>query len=307
MLMRACDSKEHRVSDSTPATEPVGHETHAPQTTAPVRYETHIPQATAPVRYETHANVATITLDRPDELNSLDLATKEALLAAVQRAAADPAVRCVLVTGSGRAFSVGQDLREHCDNLTTKTIEDVWSTVNDHYTPLALALATMDKPVVAAVNGVAAGAGMSIALACDLRIAAESAAFNTAFTAVALSCDTGASWTLPRLVGTAKAAELLMMPRTVKSAEALALGLVTDVVPDHELAARALSVAGRLAAGPTLAYASVKKAITYSAAHPLGEALAFEGELMALTGASEDHRNAVQAFVAKQKPTFEGR
>lgn len=282
------------MSDSTPMAKPTRHETDAASTTEPVLYEV-------------DGNVATITLSRPDELNSLDAVTKEALLDAVQRAAADTGVRCALLTASGRAFSVGQDLREHSENLATLALEDVWSTVNDHYTPLALALATMDKPVVAAVNGVAAGAGMSIALACDLRIAAESAAFNTAFTAVGLSCDTGASWTLPRLVGPAKAAELLMLPRTIGSAEALSLGLVSEVVPDLELAARALSVARRLAAGPTLAYASVKKAITYSATHPLDEALASEGQLMALTGGSEDHRNAVRAFVSKQKPTFRGR
>lgn len=260
-----------------------------------------------PVRYEEAAGVATICLSRPDEMNSLDLATKEALLAAVQGAAADSQVRCVLLTGSGRAFSVGQDLREHRDNLATKPLEAVWSTVRDHYSPIALALATMEKPVVAAVNGVAAGAGMSLALACDVRLAAESASFNTAFTSVALSCDTGISWTLPRVVGAARATSLLMMPRTIDSAEALALGLVSEVVSDEELSSRACAVALRLAAGPTLALACVKKALAFSATHPLDEALACEGELMALAGASEDHRSAVQAFVAKQKPTFRGR
>ncbi|MBA2446189.1 MAG: enoyl-CoA hydratase/isomerase family protein, partial [Nocardioidaceae bacterium] len=231
----------------------------------------------------------------------------EALLAAVQGAAADSAVRCVVLTGSGRAFSVGQDLREHLDNLTTKPLEDVWSTVQDHYSPIALCLATMEKPVVAAVNGVAAGAGMSLALACDVRLAAESASFNTAFTSVALSCDTGVSWTLPRVVGAARAASLLMVPRTIGSAEALALGLVTEVVPDEELSSRASAVALRLAAGPTLAYACVKKALTFSATHSLEETLALEGQLMALTGSSEDHRSAVQSFVAKEKPAFRGR
>ncbi len=260
-----------------------------------------------PVRYETEQGVATITLSRPDEMNSLNRATKDALLEAVRRAAADDVVRCVLLTGSGRAFCVGQDLREHIDNLTTKRLEDVWSTVADHYTPLALTLTTMSKPVVAAVNGVAAGAGMSIALACDLRIAAESAGFNSAFAAVGLSCDTGLSWTLPRVVGPGKAAELLMLPRTITADEALALGLISQVVPDDELASRSAGVARRLAGGPTLAYASIKKAIRYAATHSIDEALAFEGQLMTLTGASQDHLNAVQSFVAaKAKPAFQG-
>lgn len=259
-----------------------------------------------PVRYQTDGGVATIALSRPDEMNSLDRATKEALLAAVRRAASDSSVRCVVLTGSGRAFCVGQDLREHIDNLAAQPLEEVWSTVEDHYTPIALCLATMDKPVIAAVNGVAAGAGMSIALACDLRIAAESASFNTAFTGVGLSCDTGASWTLPRLVGAGRATELLLIPRTLSAADAFSIGLVARVVPDDGLASLASGLAAQLANGPTLAYASVKKAIAYSAVHPLGEALAFEGQLMALTGASEDHRDAVQSFVAKKKPTFGG-
>ncbi|MGA9345764.1 MAG: enoyl-CoA hydratase-related protein, partial [Nocardioidaceae bacterium] len=156
---------------------------------------------TAPVTYDVADQVATITLARPEDMNSLDTATKDALLGAIQRAAGDDDVRCVVLTGTGRAFCVGQDLREHIANISTQSIEEVWSTVDRHYTPIALGLATMEKPVIAAVNGVAAGAGMSIALACDLRLAADTAGFNTAFTAIGLSCDTGASWSLPRLVG----------------------------------------------------------------------------------------------------------
>jgi 2-(1,2-epoxy-1,2-dihydrophenyl)acetyl-CoA isomerase len=144
-----------------------------------------------PVRYDVQDHVATITLDRPDAMNSLDVATKEALLAAIQRAAGNDDVRAVVLTGSGRAFCVGQDLREHIQNISTKALEEVWSTVDKHYSPIALGLATMPKPVIAAVNGVAAGAGLSIAMACDLRLAADTAGFNTAFTGVALSCDTG--------------------------------------------------------------------------------------------------------------------
>ena len=260
-----------------------------------------------PVRYDVQDQVATITLDRPDAMNSLDLATKEALLAAIQRAAGNVDVRAVVLTGSGRAFCVGQDLREHIENIASKPLEEVWATVDAHYSPIALGLATMAKPVIAAVNGVAAGAGLSIAMACDLRIAADTAGFNTAFTGVALSCDTGSSWTLPRLIGPTKAMELLLMPRTLDSQEALELGLVNRVVPADDLAVEAATLAGRLATGPTLAYASVKQSMAFAATHPLEEALAFESRMMARTGGSDDHRNAVQSFVDKEKPTFEGR
>lgn len=260
-----------------------------------------------PVRYAVDGGVATITFDRPDQMNSLDTATKEALLAAVLRAGSDDAVRAVVLTGSGRAFSVGQDLREHVEALATKSMEEVWATVEVHYAPIARGIAEMPKPVIAAINGVAAGAGMSIALSCDLRIAADTAGFNTAFTGIALSCDTGSSWTLPRLVGATRAAELLLLPRTVKADEALAIGLVNQVVPADDLAAEAAALAARLAAGPTLAFASVKASLAYASTHSLSETLDFEGEMMARTGASTDHRNAVQSFVAKERPSFEGR
>jgi 2-(1,2-epoxy-1,2-dihydrophenyl)acetyl-CoA isomerase len=260
-----------------------------------------------PVGYTVDRGVATITLDRPDALNSLDKATKLALLAAIRRASGDVDVRCVVLTGSGRAFCVGQDLREHAANLTSMPLDEVWATVEDDFSPLALGIATMDKPVIAAVNGVAAGAGMSIALACDLRIAADSAGFNTAFTGIALSCDTGISWTLPRLVGRARALDLLLRPRTVAAPEALELGMVTAVVPAGELAAEVSRVASALAAGPTLAYACVKRAVAFAETAELAEALHFEGEMMRRTGGSDDHRNAVQSFLEKHKPVFEGR
>lgn len=260
--------------------------------------------STGPVEYAVEAGVATITLDRPDAMNSLDTATKEALLAAVQDSAADVDVRCVVITGAGRAFCAGQDLREHAENLSNESLDDVWSTVALHYSPIAQTIATMPKPVLAAVNGTAAGAGLSIAMACDLRVAADTATFNTAFTKVGLSCDTGCSWTLPRLVGRSTAMELLMWPRTVQADEALKIGLVNWVVPVDDLAAGAADIARRLAAGPTLAFAAIKQAVNYSATQPLADALGYEGDMMARTGASADHRNAVRSFVAKEQPTF---
>jgi 2-(1,2-epoxy-1,2-dihydrophenyl)acetyl-CoA isomerase len=259
------------------------------------------------VRYTVVDGVGTIQLNRPDAMNSLDIATKEQLLEAVTSAAEDPAVRCVVLTGSGRAFCVGQDLKEHIQLLESGDSDRLFETVPKHYNPTVEAIANMAKPVIAAVNGVAAGAGASLAFACDLRILAESAGFNLAFPGIALSCDTGASWTLPRLVGRSKAMELLYFPGTVRSAESREIGLATTVVPDDELDAEVAKVAGRLAAGPTLSYASIRASVNYSSTHDFSDALAFEGAKMNLTGASDDHRRAVAAFVAKEKPHFEGR
>ncbi len=250
--------------------------------------------------------VRTVRLNRPEAMNALDVATKVAFRDAVLAAAQDDAVRCLVVTGTGRAFCVGQDLREHI-RLQQARDESLWRTVPEHYNPTALALATMPKPVVAAINGVAAGAGAAFAFAADLRIVAASAGFNLAFTGIALSADSGSSWWLPRLVGVATAKELLLLPRTVGSQEALDLGLATEVVPDEDLEARVSAVASRLASGPTLAYGAVRRAVAYSASHDLESSLAHEATLMDLTGSSADHAAAVAAFLAKEKPVFEGR
>lgn len=261
-----------------------------------------------PVLYDlSEDGVATITLNRPLAMNSLDVATKVALLDAVTRAADDPTVRCVVLAGTGRAFCVGQDLKEHVQILNEGTSDALFRTVPEHYNPIVTALATMPKPVVAAVNGVAAGAGASLAFACDLRVLAEGAGFNLAFAGIGLSCDTGSSWTLPRLVGRAKAIELLYLPRTLTADESLALGLATKVVAPDELEAEVRSMAQRLAAGPTVSYGAIRRSVLFSEGHDLEPSLAFEAEMMALTGASADHRNAVDAFVAKQRPVFEGR
>jgi len=249
--------------------------------------------------------VATVTLNRPEAMNALDIATKDLLLAALKQVAQDPAVRCVVLTGNGRAFCVGQDLREHIALLSNQD-ESLWSTVPEHYNPIVELLSTMNKPVIAAINGVAAGAGASFAFAADLRIIADTGSFNTAFAGIALSCDSGASWTLPRLIGTARAKELLMFPRTIPATEALELGMVSRVVRPQELATVVGEVARTLAAGPTLAYGSIRRAIAFSAGHPLSESLAEEADLMAVTGSSQDHAAAVAAFIAKAKPTFRG-
>jgi 2-(1,2-epoxy-1,2-dihydrophenyl)acetyl-CoA isomerase len=263
-------------------------------------------QAAAPVLLDVSGGVATVTFNRADAMNALDTPTKELLLSTLQQVAEDADVRVVVLTGTGRAFCVGQDLREHIALLQSHD-ESLWQTVPEHYNPIVELIATMNKPVIAALNGVAAGAGAAFAFAADLRVLADTAGYNLAFAGIALSCDSGSSWSLPRLVGTARAKELLLMPRTVRAEEALALGLATRVVPADELADVVTELAGTLAAGPTLAYGSIRRAVAYSAGHTLTESLAREGEYMSLTGASADHAAAVSAFLAKESPVFTGR
>lgn len=258
------------------------------------------------VLYDLTEGLATITLNRPDAMNALDHETKEALRDALRTAADAADVRAVLLTANGRAFCVGQDLKEHIGALRERG-GNALTTVHDHYNPITLAIAGMAKPVVAAVNGVAAGAGAGFALAADYRLMADTAAFNTSFAGVALTADSGMSWTLPRLVGTARATELLLFPRNVKAPEALELGLTNQVVAADELAAEAEAVARRLASGPTVAYAALKESLAYGASHSLAETLEKEAALQVLAGGSADHGLAVRAFVDKEQPRYTGR
>ncbi|ANW18304.1 enoyl-CoA hydratase-related protein [Streptomyces clavuligerus] len=262
------------------------------------------------VLYEVHEGLATITINRPDAMNALNVEAKVALRDTLERAAGDDSVRAVLLTATGRAFCVGQDLKEHIGLLAADRETGTGGTMNtvrEHYNPIVRALTSMPKPVVAGINGVAAGAGLGFALAADYRVAADSATFTTAFAGVALTADSGVSWTLSRLVGPGRAADLLLFPRSFSAQEAHAWGVVNTVVPADELAAEAAAVARRLAQGPTLAYAAIKESLAHAAAHSLEETLLKEEELQARAGASEDHSTAVTAFVAKERPVYRGR
>jgi 2-(1,2-epoxy-1,2-dihydrophenyl)acetyl-CoA isomerase len=250
--------------------------------------------------------VATLTMNRPESMNSLSVELKEALVETLTSVAADPDVRAVVLTGSGRGFCVGQDLSEHIGMLQVGNPAPL-STVEQHYNPITLALAEMAKPVIAALNGTAAGAGASFSFACDLRIVSDQAKFLLAFANVGLGLDSGVSWTLPRLIGSARALELCLLAQPITAQVADSYGLVTQLVAPEQVLPVAQELAARLAAGPTTAYAAIKHAIGYSAAHPLRESLANEAVQQALAGATEDHRTAVAAFVSKQKPTFVGR
>ncbi|MFE9536007.1 enoyl-CoA hydratase/isomerase family protein [Streptomyces sp. NPDC006691] len=262
------------------------------------------------VLYEVSDGLATITINRPEAMNAMNTEAKVALREAVRAAASDPAVRAVLLTATGRAFCVGQDLKEHVASLTADReagTGQTMSTVREHYNPILTALTEMPKPVVAGVNGVAAGAGLGFALAADYRVVADTAAFNTSFAGVALTADSGVSWTLPRLIGQSRAADLLLFPRSVSASEAYEIGLVNKVVPAAELASAAHAVARTLAEGPTVAYGALKASLAYGAGHTLAQTLEKEDELQAKAGASEDHAIAVAAFLAKEKPDYVGR
>ncbi|MET7619428.1 enoyl-CoA hydratase-related protein [Streptomyces sp. NPDC005408] len=262
------------------------------------------------VLYEVSDGLATITINRPEAMNAMNTEAKVALRDAAQAAAADPAVRAVLLTASGRAFCVGQDLKEHIGFLAADRESgsgSTMSTVREHYNPIVRALTEMPKPVVAGVNGVAAGAGLGFALAADYRVVADTAKFTTSFAGVALTADSGVSWTLPRLIGQSRAADLLLFPRSFSAQEAYEWGIANKLVPADNLAAEAAAVARALAEGPTVAYAALKESLAYGAGHTLGETLEKEDELQTRAGASEDHTIAVQAFIGKEKPKYLGR
>ncbi|MFJ3232840.1 enoyl-CoA hydratase/isomerase family protein [Streptomyces sp. NPDC086787] len=263
------------------------------------------------VLYEVTDGLATITLNRPEAMNALNIETKAAFRDAARQAAEDASVRAILLTAAGdRAFCVGQDLKEHMGLLASDRetgAGETMRTVREHYNPIVRALTGAPKPVVAAVNGVAAGAGLGFALAADFRLVSDTASFNTSFAGVALTADSGVSWTLPRVVGPGRAADLLLFPRTISAQESYELGIANRLVPSGELRAEAEKVARKLAAGPTLAYSAIKEAVAFGMTHSLDETLDKEDELQSRAGRSEDHTIAVQAFVNKEKPKYLGR
>lgn len=260
----------------------------------------------APLLIDDADGVRTLTLNRPEAYNSLTLRLKEDLLTALRDAATDDGVRAVVLTGAGRAFCAGQDLKEHLALLRANDPAPL-QTVAAHYNPIITTITGMPKPVIAAVNGMAAGAGASLAYACDLRIAAASAKFLMAFASVGLTADSGASFTLPRLIGYGRAMEMMLLAEPVPADRALAVGMVTQVVADDSVLAAAQDLAKRMAAGPTTAYAKIKEAFLAAASGTLDDALATEARTQAEAGATTDHAEAVDAFVAKRTPTFTGR
>ncbi len=256
----------------------------------------------AAIRTETSDGILTITLDRPDALNAFDRAMKEELLSALKAAERDRAVRVLIITGAGRAFNAGQDLKERQEPGAADLITEL----RTRYNPLILAMRRLEKPIIAAVNGVAAGAGCSLALACDLVIASEDARFLQAFSRVGLVPDTGSTWFLPRLMGYARAAEMTFLAEPMDAATAERLGLVNRVVPADRLMDEARALAERLAKSAPLSLALTKRALNRALGADLASQLDYEAQLQAVAGASTDHAEGVAAFVGKRPPAFTG-
>jgi 2-(1,2-epoxy-1,2-dihydrophenyl)acetyl-CoA isomerase len=223
------------------------------------------------------------------------------LLAAFRGAARDAHVRAVVLTGAGRAFCAGQDLRERGEGAPSLTVE-----LRERYIPLVMAIRRLEKPVVAAVNGVAAGAGFSLALACDLRLMADTATFVSAFGRIGLVPDSGLSWFLPRLVGPARAAEIVMTGDPLDAATAERMGLVNRVVAAEACVGEAQALAARLSAGAPRALALAKRSLAFALEHDLEATLEFEAQLQGLAGRTADHAEGLRAFAEKRPPQFTG-
>ena len=246
--------------------------------------------------------VLTLTLNRPDALNAFTVEMKEALLAALKDAARDKSVRVVIITGAGRAFSAGQDLKER----QGPNVTDLGTKLRTRYNPIILAMRRLEKPIIGAINGVAAGAGISVALACDILIVSERATFMEAFGRVGLVPDTGSTWFLPRLVGPARAAEMIFTTDPVDATTAERIGLVNRVVPADTLMDEANALAARLAQAAPIALALAKRALNRALESGLEEALEFEAQLQSIAGRSNDHKEGVAAFVEKRPARFSG-
>lgn len=254
------------------------------------------------IRFEVEDAIATITLDRPDALNALTVAMKGELLAAFRAVGRDRSVRAVILTGAGRGFCAGQDLKERLEpDAAPLEVE-----VRERYNPIIRAMRSLEQPIIGAINGVAAGAGASLAFACDIRFAAEGASFVLAFGRIGLVPDSGATWLLPRLVGPAKAAELALLGESLSAADAERFGLVARVVPTNGLAEAALEAATRLAGFAPRALAHTKRALQRAWSVDLDDALEDEAVRQGIAGATADHAEGLAAFLEKRPPRFSG-
>jgi 2-(1,2-epoxy-1,2-dihydrophenyl)acetyl-CoA isomerase len=250
-------------------------------------------------------SVLRITLNRPDKLNALTDVMLQELRDAFAKAAGDRATRCVLLTGAGKGFCPGQDLA-NVQEMSRGGKPEYGEHIRTNYNPLILAMTRLPKPIVAAINGVAAGAGMSLALACDVRIASEKASFLQAFINIGLVPDSGSTWFLPRLVGRQRALELMLTGRKLSAAEAREWGLVNQVVPPEQLMEEATKTAARYAAAPTFAIGQLKRNLDFAESHPLEETLALEAKSQAECGLSADHQEGMRAFLEKRTPLYKG-
>ncbi|HVM77944.1 MAG TPA: 2-(1,2-epoxy-1,2-dihydrophenyl)acetyl-CoA isomerase PaaG [Stellaceae bacterium] len=259
----------------------------------------------SPLLLELSKGVLTLTLNRPERLNAFVPTMHEALAAAFARAEGEAAIRAVLVTGAGRGFCAGQDLQER-KFAPGERPRDLGAGLDRYYNPLIRRIRALEKPVVAAVNGVAAGAGMSLALACDIVIAARSASFIQAFSRIGLVPDAGSTWFLPRLAGSARALGLALTGEALPAEQAAAWGLIWRCVADDALMTEARALAQRLAQGPTKGLGLIKRALNRSARNDLDTQLDLERDTQREAGRSEDYREGITAFLEKRAPQFKG-
>jgi len=258
------------------------------------------------LQFDVHERIATLTLTRPEKLNAFTQEMIDAWAAALTECRDDDNVHAIVVTGAGRAFCAGGDLGEMRERIEQTPFEQkdfIWN----HVHRIATTLELLDKPVIAAVNGTANGAGMDMALMCDLRFAAESATFAEGYVKLGLVPGDGGAYFLPRLVGTAKALELLWTGDSVTAHEALELGIVTRVFPDAELLDQTYAFAQRVINNPTMAVRAIKRLVYQGQRSDLRTHMDAVSSLMGITGSSEDHREAIQAIGEKRKPVFKGR
>lgn len=259
------------------------------------------------INYSVDQGVAVATLNRPDVLNAFNDELGHALVDRVREAAADESVRCLVLTGAGRAFSSGEDLAALSGDYERGTAPDLGQTLIERYNPLIRAIRDTPKPVVAAVNGVAAGAGASVALACDFRVASEHAKLVLAFIKVGLVPDSGAVWFLSRMVGTARTLRIASSGEPITAPQALELGIFDKVVPADGFDQAWRGFASELAAGPTEALALTKRLVWHATEHDLEEQLQEEVHAQTRAGKTEDHLEGIRAFLDKRRPTFKGR
>ncbi len=260
-----------------------------------------------PVLLVERANrVATLTLNRPNVLNAFNEQLISELTAALRDAERDTEVGALIITGAGRAFCAGQDLQARREIFERGEVPHLGAGLRERYKPMIMRIRTMEKPIIAALNGVAAGAGCGLALACDIRIAAQGASLSLAFARVGLACDTGTSFFLPRLVGLGRAMELAFTGDTVTAQEAERIGLVNHVYPAEELMARAGELAERLASGATRAIGLIKREINRAIAVDLETALDYEAYQQEIAGRTADFHEGVMAFVEKRQPRYRG-
>lgn len=251
--------------------------------------------------------VGIITLNRPDKLNSFNDELTFQLQDALKEMEKDKEVKAIIITGAGRGFCAGQDLQSRSIAQEVGQRPSLGDSIRRRYNPIVTKLRRMEKPIIAAVNGVAAGAGASVALACDFRIITEKTSFIQSFTKVGLVPDSGATFILPRLVGVTKAFELMLSAEKLTAEEAMKLGIVNKIVSDENLMKEATELAEKLAAGPTKAFALTKRAVNRAVFHDLEEGLEYEASLQEIAGRSDDFQEGVKAFVEKRAPQYTGK